>query len=160
MLFCLNSLESDREVREMWVEEFNFVISGAKGEVVAESAIPGVRQMPDEVGGYDQAVLARGRRVVLPGGMEIGQHTERRSCLLQLNGSGHSIFTNLDKDENNASWNILYVLKNWCFQTVVVNGHEFEQALGDTEGQGSLACCSPWGHKELDTTEWLNNKFG
>ena len=87
----------------MWVEEFNFVISGAKGEVAAESAIPGVRQMPDEVGGYDQAVLARGRRVVLPGGMEIGQRTERRSRLLQLNGSGHSIFTNLDKDENNAS---------------------------------------------------------
>ena len=37
-----------------------------------------------------------------------------------------------------------------------INGHEFEQALGDGEGQGSLACCSPWGHKELDTTEWLN----
>ena len=29
-----------------------------------------------------------------------------------------------------------------------LNGHEFEQALGDGEGQGSLACCSPWGHKE------------
>ena len=27
------------------------------------------------------------------------------------------------------------------------NGHEFEQNLGDTEGQGSLACCSPWGHR-------------
>ena len=38
------------------------------------------------------------------------------------------------------------------------NGHEFEQALGDGEGQGSLLCCSPWGHKESDTTEWLNNK--
>ena len=33
------------------------------------------------------------------------------------------------------------------------NGHEFEQALGDGEGQGSLACCSPWGGKELDMTE-------
>ena len=31
------------------------------------------------------------------------------------------------------------------------NGHEFEQALGDSEGQGSLACCSPWGCKESDT---------
>ena len=40
-----------------------------------------------------------------------------------------------------------------------INGHEFEQALGDSEGQGSLACCSPWGPKELDTTEWtMNNK--
>ena len=35
-------------------------------------------------------------------------------------------------------------------------GHEFEQALGDGERQGSLACCSPQGHKELDTTERLN----
>ena len=38
-----------------------------------------------------------------------------------------------------------------------LNGHEFEQALGDSEGQGSLACCSPWGHKGLYTTEQLNN---
>ena len=38
-----------------------------------------------------------------------------------------------------------------------LNGHEFEQALGDGEGQGSLLCCSPWGHKESDTTEQLNN---
>ena len=37
-----------------------------------------------------------------------------------------------------------------------LNGHEFEQALGDSEGQGSLAHCSPWGHKESDTTEPLN----
>ena len=32
-----------------------------------------------------------------------------------------------------------------------LNGHEFEQILGDSEGQGGLACCSPWGRKELDT---------
>ena len=38
-----------------------------------------------------------------------------------------------------------------------LNGHEFQQTLGDSEGQGSLVCCSPWGHKELDMTEWLNN---
>ena len=37
-----------------------------------------------------------------------------------------------------------------------LNGHEFEQALGVGDGQGSLACCSPWGRKELDVTEWLN----
>ena len=35
------------------------------------------------------------------------------------------------------------------------NGHEFEQALGDGEGQGGLACCSPRGCKELDMTEQL-----
>ena len=39
-----------------------------------------------------------------------------------------------------------------------LNGHEFEQTPGDGDGQGSLACCSPWGRKELDTTERLNNK--
>ena len=38
-----------------------------------------------------------------------------------------------------------------------LSGHEFEQAPGDNKGQGDLACCSPWGHKELDTTEQLNN---
>ena len=37
-----------------------------------------------------------------------------------------------------------------------LNGHEFEQAPGFGDGQGSLMCCSPWGHKESDTTEWLN----
>ena len=37
-----------------------------------------------------------------------------------------------------------------------LNGHEFEQALGVGDGQGSLACCNPWGRKELDTTERLN----
>ena len=38
-----------------------------------------------------------------------------------------------------------------------LNGHEFEQTPGDGEGQGSLACCSPCGHKELDMTEQLND---
>jgi hypothetical protein len=38
-----------------------------------------------------------------------------------------------------------------------LDGHEFEQAPEGGEGQGSLACCSPWSHKELDTTEQLNN---
>ena len=38
-----------------------------------------------------------------------------------------------------------------------LNGHEFGQTPGGSEGQGSLVCCRPWGHKELDTTEQLNN---
>ena len=38
-----------------------------------------------------------------------------------------------------------------------LNEHEFGQTAGDSEGQGSLACCSPWDCKELDTTERLNN---
>ena len=37
----------------------------------------------------------------------------------------------------------------WCHR---LNGHEFEQTSGDSEGQGSLVCCSPWCHKELDVT--------
>ena len=34
-----------------------------------------------------------------------------------------------------------------------LNGHEFEQAQGVGDGQGGMACCSPWGHKELEMTE-------
>ena len=44
----------------------------------------------------------------------------------------------------------LHVIEKWHRQ---LNGHEFEQTLGDSEGQGSLACFSPWGCKELDMTE-------
>ena len=39
-----------------------------------------------------------------------------------------------------------------------LNGHEFEQTLGDSEGHGGLVCCSLWGHKELDMTEQLNDE--
>ena len=42
----------------------------------------------------------------------------------------------------------------WHYQ---LNGHESEQTPGDSEGQGSLVCCSPWGRKESDMTERLNN---
>ena len=41
-----------------------------------------------------------------------------------------------------------------------LNGQEFEQTLGDDERQGSLVCCSPWGHKESDMTERVDNKGG
>ena len=46
----------------------------------------------------------------------------------------------------------------WTLNEVMTKcyGHEFEQALGVCDGQGSLACCSPWGHRESDMTEWLN----
>ena len=44
-----------------------------------------------------------------------------------------------------------------CFVMMhLIDGHEFEQALGVGDGQGGLSCCSPWGHKESDTTEQLN----
>ena len=42
----------------------------------------------------------------------------------------------------------------WHYQ---LDGHEFEQAPGDSEGQGGLVHCSPWGHKELDMTQQLKN---
>ena len=38
-----------------------------------------------------------------------------------------------------------------------LNGHEFEQTQGDSEGQGSLLCCNPWGLKESDLTKGLKN---
>ena len=41
----------------------------------------------------------------------------------------------------------------WLHQ---IDGHEFEQVPGVGDRKGSLVCCSPWGHKELDTTERLN----
>ena len=42
-----------------------------------------------------------------------------------------------------------YKMVEWHYR---LNGHEFKQTLGDSKGQGSLACCSSWGRKELDTT--------
>ena len=39
-----------------------------------------------------------------------------------------------------------------------LNVHEFEESLGDSEGQQKLVCCSPCGHKESDATQRLNNK--
>ena len=41
----------------------------------------------------------------------------------------------------------------WHYQ---LNGHKFEQTLGDSGRQRRLACCSPWDHRESDTTEGLN----
>ena len=38
-----------------------------------------------------------------------------------------------------------------------LNGHAYEQTLGGSEGQGGLVCCCPWGRKESETTQWLNN---
>jgi len=38
------------------------------------------------------------------------------------------------------------------------NGHEFEQTSSDSKGEGSPVCCTPWGHKEVNITERLNNK--
>ena len=51
----------------------------------------------------------------------------------------------------------------WLFKSKYIiftaNSGRLEQTQGNGEGQGSLVCCSPWGRKELDTTEQLNNKL-
>ena len=52
-------------------------------------------------------------------------------------------------------WTICAEMAGWHH---LHKGHEFEQALGDGEGQGSLVCWSPWGQKESNTTDILNNK--
>ena len=59
----------------------------------------------------------------------------------------------LGKTEGRRRWGWQDEMVGWHHW---LNGYEFEQALGVGDGQGSLACCSPWGHKESDTTEWLN----
>ena len=50
-------------------------------------------------------------------------------------------------------WQRMDEIVGWHHQ---LDGHEFERALGVSDGQGSLACCSPWSHKESDMPEWLN----
>ena len=52
---------------------------------------------------------------------------------------------------DDRGWDGWMASLHWC------HGHEFEQALGVGDGQGSPVCCSPWGHKELNTTKCLNN---
>ena len=56
------------------------------------------------------------------------------------------------QEEKGATQNEMVGWHHW------LNGHEFEQSPGASEGQESLVCCSPWGHKKLDMIEWLNNK--
>jgi len=55
---------------------------------------------------------------------------------------------------------VLDILTRWfdtCIHCEMINGHELGQTLGDSEGWESLVCCSPWGCKESDTTEQMNN---
>ena len=56
----------------------------------------------------------------------------------------------LRQEENGMTKDEMVGWQHW------LDGQEFEQAPGVGDEQGSLACCSPWGHKEWDTTEWLN----
>ena len=58
----------------------------------------------------------------------------------------------LQKEENGATDDETVGWHHW------LNRHEFEQTLKDSEGQGSLMCCNPWGSKESNMSEQLNNK--
>ena len=83
---------------------------------------------------------------------------ERLTLKLKLQYFGHLIrradSLEKDPDAGKDGWQegkgmIENEMVGWHHQ---LDGHEFEQAPGVGDGQGSLACCSPWGHKELDTT--------
>ena len=73
----------------------------------------------------------------------------------QTHRSISSLYPDVGKDwawkENGATDDEMV---GWNHQ---LSGHEFDQTPGDSEGKGSLTCCSSWGHKELDVTSQLNN---
>jgi len=69
----------------------------------------------------------------------------------QLTGKGPDAEKDRRREEKGMTEDEMVAWHHW------LNGHEFKQTLGDGEGQGSLACFSPWNHKESDTTEWVNN---
>ena len=69
-------------------------------------------------------------------------HWKRPWCWERLRARGEG---------DNRGWDIGW--HHW------VNGYESEQTPGASEGQRSLVCCSPWGHKELDIIEWLENNL-
>ena len=72
-------------------------------------------------------------------------------CKKQIIGKAPDVGKDWGQEEE---WAIVDEMVEWQPR---LNGHEFEQTSGDSEEQGSLVCCSPWGHKELAITERLNN---
>ena len=69
----------------------------------------------------------------------------------QLTGKDPKAGNDWGKEERGMTEDEMVGWHHW------LNGHEFEQTQGDSEGQGSLVCCSSWGPKQLDTTYQLNN---
>jgi len=69
----------------------------------------------------------------------------------QLTGKDPDSGTDRRQEEKGTTEDEMVGWHHW------INGHEFEEAPGDGKGQWSLVCCSPWGCKELNMTEWLNN---
>ena len=91
------------------------------------------------------------------GGLMLKLKLQIFGCLVQelTHWTSESNFPNSGKEwrqkEKRATENEMGGWHHWF------NGHELGQTMGDGEGQGSLACCSPWSHEELDMTWWLNN---
>ena len=100
---------------------------------------------------------------VHPKGNQSWIFTERTDLKLKLQYFGHlmrrtdslekTLMLGRIEGRKRRGWQRMRWLGGWHHQ---LDGHEFEQALGVDDGQGSLACCSPWGLKESDMTEWLN----
>ena len=91
------------------------------------------------------------------GGLMLKLKLQIFGCLVQelTHWTSESNFPNSGKEwrqkEKRATENEMGGWHHWF------NGHELGQTMGDGEGQGSLACCSPWSHEESDMTWWLNN---
>jgi len=77
-----------------------------------------------------------------------------QSAKSQLIGKDPDVQKDWGQEEKGATNDEMVGEPHW------LSGHEFEQTLGDGEGQGSLVCCSPWGQKESDMTEQLNDNNG
>ena len=77
-------------------------------------------------------------------------HLMRRTDSLQRTDSLENAGKDWRQEEKGMTEDEMVGWHHWF------NGHEFEQAPGICDGQGSLVCCSPWGHKESDMIEWLN----
>ena len=81
---------------------------------------------------------------------------EKPSCMLQLSATTEILNSQKREEKQKCHLNLLTVTEG-DEQHHWLNGREFEQTLGNGEGQGTLACWSPRGHKELDTTQQLNS---
>ena len=86
---------------------------------------------------------------------EISPEYSSEGLMPKLQNSGHLIWR-ADSLEKTLILGKIKGRRKWGQQRLRwhhwLSGHEFEQTLGDSEGQGSLVCCSLWGHKDLDRT--------
>ena len=77
--------------------------------------------------------------------------THKQKSLSYYTESSQSVFIHRQHDH-------LYIKFNEMYKKRRLSGHEFEQTLGDSEGQWSPVCCSPWGHKESRPSNWKHTQ--